>query len=151
MSDIIIYGMKGKRLADFARMVESKSMPEAITDEFDMDFKTVGNASTDVLNQVSKFGGFDSFINHIDPPDKVINVVGDNLPDRERTSSGLRDTLFDAMDALKAGELTSTDAIAICKISSEICKTVSLEMQAENHMRANNRETGQTKVLKLGK
>jgi hypothetical protein len=48
----------------------------------------------------------------------------------ERTSEGLRDTLFDAMDRLLSGSMDAAEAKAVCGISQSICDTVRLEMEA---------------------
>lgn len=46
----------------------------------------------------------------------------------DRTSAGLRDALFDAIDGLRAGTLPPDEATALAKLSREICATVKLEI-----------------------
>lgn len=46
-----------------------------------------------------------------------------------RTSAGLRDALFDAIEKVKSGDITAGDAQAIALLSSSICKTVQLEIE----------------------
>lgn len=46
-----------------------------------------------------------------------------------RTSAGLRDALFDAIEKVKTGDITAGDAQAIALLSSSICKTVQLEIE----------------------
>jgi hypothetical protein len=53
----------------------------------------------------------------------------------ERTSAGLRDALFKAMDDLRVGNIEAGDAKAIAGLAREICNTVKLEMEAQK-MRA---------------
>jgi hypothetical protein len=53
----------------------------------------------------------------------------------ERTSAGLRDALFKALDDLRVGNIEAGDAKAIAGLAREICNTVRLEMDAQK-MRA---------------
>lgn len=46
-----------------------------------------------------------------------------------RTSGGLRETLFDAMDLLRKGDMDHNDAKAIALLSKEIIRTVQVEME----------------------
>lgn len=48
---------------------------------------------------------------------------------RKRTSAGLRDTLFDAIEKVKNGDMTCGDAQAIALLSRSICQTVQLEIE----------------------
>lgn len=48
---------------------------------------------------------------------------------RNRTSAGLRDTLFDALEKVKTGDMTADDALAIARLSRSICETVQLEIE----------------------
>jgi len=47
----------------------------------------------------------------------------------ERTSAGLREALFDAIENLREGNIEANDAKAIAALSSQICNTVQLEME----------------------
>lgn len=47
----------------------------------------------------------------------------------ERTSAGLRDALFSAIENLRDGDMDAETASAIAKMSREICQTVSLEIE----------------------
>lgn len=46
----------------------------------------------------------------------------------ERTSAGLREALFDAIENLRAGNIEASDGKAIASLSQQICNTVSLEI-----------------------
>lgn len=47
----------------------------------------------------------------------------------ERTSAGLRDALFDAMERVRDGDMMAEDAKAISGLASQICNTVQLEIE----------------------
>lgn len=47
----------------------------------------------------------------------------------QRTSAGLRDALFDAIEKVRDGELDSDQAKAIGNLAGQICNTVSLEIE----------------------
>lgn len=47
----------------------------------------------------------------------------------ERTSAGLRDSLFDAIERVRDGDLDSEQAKAIGVLANQICNTVSLEIE----------------------
>lgn len=46
----------------------------------------------------------------------------------ERTSAGLRDALFDAIEKVRDGDMAPEDAKAISGLASQICSTVNLEI-----------------------
>lgn len=46
----------------------------------------------------------------------------------ERTSAGLRDALFDAIENLREGNIEAQDGKAIASLAAQICHTVELEM-----------------------
>lgn len=48
-----------------------------------------------------------------------------------KTSVGLRDTLFEAMDALRRGEIEAYEARGMASLAHAICKTVQLEIEVE--------------------
>lgn len=47
----------------------------------------------------------------------------------DRTSVGLRDALFDAMEKVRDGDMMAEDAKAISGLAAQICNTVDLEIQ----------------------
>lgn len=49
----------------------------------------------------------------------------------ERTSAGLRDALFEAMDNLRNGEIEPMEAKALSSLAKEICQTVKLEIDVQ--------------------
>lgn len=46
-----------------------------------------------------------------------------------RTSAGLRDALFDAIEKVSVGDITPGDAHAMANLANQICKTVHLEIE----------------------
>lgn len=69
----------------------------------------------------------------------------------KRTSEGLRDSLFDALDATRSGSMTAQEAQAICKICAQIINAMNMEIEFYKHI-GRHAETGvipQT-TLKLG-
>lgn len=51
-----------------------------------------------------------------------------------RTSAGLRDALFDELDALKSGETNPAKANATAKLAGGIIDTVKMEMDVQKHV-----------------
>lgn len=47
----------------------------------------------------------------------------------ERTSAGLREALFDAIERVRDGDMTSDDAKAVSGLAAQVCNTVDLEIQ----------------------
>lgn len=148
---IEIDGMSGEQLSDFVVMLNRGDMPETLMDEFDMSMKRVRDASKSVREYARTHGGLSKLIDILKPPlPATTNQQITPSSGMERTSAGLRDMLFDTMASLKRGDILHQDAVAVCKISEQICKTVTLEMQAENHMAVHDNSNVQTKALKLG-
>jgi hypothetical protein len=46
----------------------------------------------------------------------------------KRTSAGLREALFDAIEKVRDGDMVAEDAKAIAALSNQICSTVNLEI-----------------------
>lgn len=46
-----------------------------------------------------------------------------------RTSAGLRDALFDAIEKVRDGDMLAEDAKAISGLAAQICNTVQLEVK----------------------
>ncbi len=55
----------------------------------------------------------------------------------QRTSLGLRDTLFDEIDALRNGESTPQRAAALSKLAVQIINTVTMEIDFQRHVISN--------------
>lgn len=51
-----------------------------------------------------------------------------------RTSAGLRDSLFDELDALRRGESNPAKANAVAKIADQVVATVKMELDVQKHM-----------------
>lgn len=52
-----------------------------------------------------------------------------------RSSAGLRDAMFDELDALRNGESNPTRANAVAKLAGSIVETVRMELDAQKHLR----------------
>lgn len=69
-----------------------------------------------------------------------------------RTSEGLRDVLFDELDSIRDGSSTPSQAHAICKLSTEVIKTVQLEVEFyKNVTRGKDAGSIPDTVLKLSR
>jgi hypothetical protein len=53
----------------------------------------------------------------------------------ERTSAGLRDAIFDEIDAVRNGTSNPTRANAIAKLATGIVETVRMEIEVQRHLR----------------
>ena len=51
-----------------------------------------------------------------------------------RTSAGLRDAIFDEIDAIRDGSSNPTRANAVAKLASGIVETVRMELEVERHL-----------------
>ena len=52
-----------------------------------------------------------------------------------RTSSGLRDAIFDEIDAIRDGTSNPTRANAVAKLATGIVETVRMELEVQRHLR----------------
>lgn len=52
-----------------------------------------------------------------------------------RTSAGLRDAIFDELDAIRAGASNPTRANAVAKLASGIVETVRMELEVTRYLR----------------
>lgn len=53
-----------------------------------------------------------------------------------RTGEGLRDLLFDEIDALRDGTGNASRAIAVAKLACQIINTVKVEVEYQHHVKA---------------
>lgn len=69
-----------------------------------------------------------------------------------RTASGLRDAMFDELDALRAGESNPQMAQAVAKLACQIVNSVKAEIEFHSHVRGLgiDEDVPLTKTLKLG-
>lgn len=51
-----------------------------------------------------------------------------------RTSAGLRDAIFDEIDALRGGTSNPTRANALAKLATGIVETVRMEIEVQRHL-----------------
>lgn len=58
----------------------------------------------------------------------------DNVPEVGRTSAGLRDALFDEIDAIRNGSSNPTRANAVAKLAGGVVDTVRMEMEVQKHL-----------------
>ena len=56
----------------------------------------------------------------------------------QRTSAGLRDAIFDELDAIRNGTSNPTRANAVAKLASGIVETVRMEVEVQRHLRHMN-------------
>lgn len=71
-----------------------------------------------------------------------------------RTSAGLRDALFDALDGLRNGSTSAASANAVAKLADQVVQTVHMELAIQKH--AGNAKVTETapalpKPVELGK
>jgi hypothetical protein len=52
-----------------------------------------------------------------------------------RTSAGLRDAVFDEIDALRSGASNPTRANAVAKLATCVVETVRMEVEVQRHLR----------------
>lgn len=55
----------------------------------------------------------------------------------QRTSAGLRDAIFDEIDAVRNGTSNPTRANAIAKLATGIVETVRMEIEVQRHLKSN--------------
>lgn len=55
----------------------------------------------------------------------------------QRTSAGLRDAIFDEIDAVRNGTSNPTRANAIAKLATGIVETVRMEIEVQRHLKQN--------------
>lgn len=53
----------------------------------------------------------------------------------QRTSAGLRDAIFDEIDAIRRGASNPTRANAVAKLATGIVETVRMELEVQRHLR----------------
>lgn len=64
----------------------------------------------------------------------------------ERNSAGLREAIFDEIDAIRAGTSNPTRANAIAKLAMSVVETVRMEIDVQRHLRTHTPD----KVLEAG-
>lgn len=69
------------------------------------------------------------------------------LPERSRTSSGLRDILFDAINEVRQGKMSADQAKAVGELTKQLLSSVRLEIEAS---KARKEIEGDVGVLQLG-
>lgn len=52
-----------------------------------------------------------------------------------RTSAGLRDAIFDEIDAIREGTSNPTRANAVAKLAAGVVETVRMELEVQRHLR----------------
>lgn len=55
-----------------------------------------------------------------------------------RTSAGLRDVIFDEIDAIRNGQSNPTRANAVAKLATGIVETVRMEIDVQKHLSKTN-------------
>ena len=72
-----------------------------------------------------------------DKKEKTMTETNDKVAPIGRTSAGLRDAIFDEIDALRQGESNPTRANAVAKLANGIVETVRMEIDVQKHLRQN--------------
>lgn len=67
-------------------------------------------------------------------------------PQVVRTSAGLRDALFDELDALRLGTTNPAKANAVAKLADQVIATVKMELDVQKHV-AKYKPNGQAAAL----
>lgn len=57
-----------------------------------------------------------------------------------RTSAGLRDAIFDEIDAIRNGTSNPTRANAVAKLATGIVETVRMEVEVQRHLRQSSKQ-----------
>jgi hypothetical protein len=52
-----------------------------------------------------------------------------------RNSAGLRDAIFDEIDAIRSGKSNPTRANAVAKLATTVVETVRMEIEVQRHLR----------------
>lgn len=58
-----------------------------------------------------------------------------------RTSAGLRDALFDALDGLRNGSTNAATANAVAKLADQVVQTVHMELAVQKHAASRPKES----------
>ena len=66
----------------------------------------------------------------------AMNTKAGTQPNVARTSAGLRDAIFDELDAIRNGNSNPTRANAVAKLASSIVETVRMEIEVSKHTHA---------------
>lgn len=53
-----------------------------------------------------------------------------------RTSAGLRDAIFDELDAIRSGHSNPARANTVARLASSIVETVQMELEVQRHLKA---------------
>ena len=67
-----------------------------------------------------------------------------------RTSAGLRDAIFDEIDAIRAGASNPTRANAVAKLATGVVETVRMEIEVQRHLRQHPAGATNAAVPSLG-
>jgi hypothetical protein len=67
-----------------------------------------------------------------------------------RSSAGLRDAIFDEIDAIRNGTSNPTRANAVAKLATGIVETVRMEIEVQRHLRQSNGKAQEPSMNSLG-
>lgn len=67
-----------------------------------------------------------------------------------RNSAGLRDAIFDEIDAIRLGKSNPTRANAVAKLATGIVETVRMEIEVQRHLRSSPAAQPQVEQDKVG-
>ena len=67
----------------------------------------------------------------------------------DRTSTGLRDVVFDEIDALRSGASNPSKANAVAKLCGVVIDSVNMEIAVEKHLKAMGEDTTKPKATAI--
>ncbi len=67
-----------------------------------------------------------------------------------RNSAGLRDAIFDEIDAIRLGKSNPTRANAVAKLATGIVETVRMEIEVQRHLRSSPAASPQIEQAAIG-
>lgn len=67
----------------------------------------------------------------------MAKLPASTLPPVQRTSAGLRNALFDELDALRDGTGNPNRANAVAKLADQVIGTVKMELEVHRHLARN--------------
>jgi hypothetical protein len=65
----------------------------------------------------------------------MAKTVTENAAPIVRNSAGLRDALFDEIDAIRMGKSNPTRANAVAKLATGVVETVRMEIEVQKHLK----------------
>jgi hypothetical protein len=80
---------------------------------------------------------------------RAVKEVKEVIQPVVRNSAGLRDVIFDEIDAIRSGKSNPTRANAVAKLASTVVETVRMEIEVQRHLR-NSPPVGEEAGIAVG-